>query len=584
MHGKRSFREPSPDSTVADLLIRAASDFPDRGLAIFDGRGRRYERRTYPEVLAAARQSAGRWAAFGVEAGDRVLVSLPTSWPMLEAWLGASLRGAMPVALSPGAALGGGRSHIEKVSGLMKRLEARHGIVGDGFSRDADQLLQEAREASDDESAILLHQALGKAITVGRFQETSPLPYDAPKPSAEDTAFLQLTSGSTGLPRAVQIPHRSALHNALANDRAIGFPHGAPTHQWADSMVSWLPLHHDMGLIGCLFLSIYAGLDLWLFQGTTFLARPRLWLDHLGQHGTSFAPAPNFGYQLCLERIGEKDRQGLDLSSWRDAMTGAEMVRPETIRDFCTAFEPYGFRPEVFRPCYGLAEGTLSVTFDQQGRGLRTLPLPDSTGEAGGGQEIACVGSPIDGTEVKAVLPDGRQAEKGEIGEICVKGPSVFSGYWNDPEATAEGLIDGWLHTGDLGFFSSGELYITGRLKDILIIRGHNLMPHEIEWQAEAVVGGGGALRSGAFSVTRGGAGEEAVVVVETTEKDPEKLASMAGDIRRRVGSSLSLVLSDIGFVRRGKIPKTTSGKVQRRQLKALYRSGGLDLIGRFDA
>lgn len=583
MTKERAFIEPSPESTVGDLLERAARSFPARGIAIFDGRGRRHERRTYPEILRAAKQAAGRWAAFGVLPGDRILISQPTSWVLLEAWLGASLRGALPVAVAPGAALGGGRAHIEKVAGLLDRLDARRILVGDGFAREASEMAQQLEQQRQDQASARIRRAVDVALTASSFEQVAPARSESPPAAPEETAFLQLTSGSTGLPRAVRISHRAALHNARANDRVIGVPHGAPTHQWADSMVSWLPLHHDMGLIGCLFLSIYAGHDLWLFQGTTFLARPQLWLQHLGTHGTSFAPAPNFGYQLCLERLSEKDRQGLDLSGWRDAMTGAEMVRPETVRDFCEVFGRHGFRPETFRPCYGLAEATLSVSFDQRGSGLRTRPLPTSAGDTESG-EIASVGEPIEETEIRTLLPDGRVAGAGEIGEILVRGPSVFSGYWNDQQATAESLQDGWLRTGDLGFLHGGELYITGRLKDILIIRGHNLMPHEIEWQAEAVVEGGGALRSGAFSITRGAAGEEAVVVVETTHKDPEKLADMAGEIRRRVGSSLSLVLADVGFVRRGKIPKTTSGKVQRRQLRELYRHGELDLIGRFES
>ena len=286
------------------------------------------------------------------------------------------------------------------------------------------------------------------------------------------------------------ISHRAALHNAVGSDLAIGAPHGEPVHKWAQSMVSWLPLHHDMGLVGCLFLSIYAGFDLWLFQPSTFLARPRLWLEHLGRHGNVFTPAPNFGYQLCIERLKESQREGLDLSYWRDAMTGAEMIRPETVDGFCEAFGPHGFRPETFRPCYGLAEGTLAVTFDMAGEGVRTRPIAVGAASGLGLDEVVCVGRPIHDTDVRIVGPNDRSRAEGDVGEVIVRGPSVFSGYYNDPEGTAESLRDGWLYTGDLGFLHQGELYLTGRVKDLLIVRGHNVMPHEIEWVAESVTGG----------------------------------------------------------------------------------------------
>ncbi len=558
-----SFPDFSFDAGLPGLLARAATFFPERGIAVFDGRGRSCERRTYPELLAAAQATAGKWVALGVLPGDRILVALPSSWAWLEAWLGAVLMGALPVAVAPGAALGGGLAHLQKVDGLLERLGARFVLAGDGFRREA--------------GAAGLTRAAAAALTYGELAGTAPQRVATPPVDPLATAFLQLTSGSTGLPRAVEIAHRSALHNAWASDRAIGAPHGQPTHAWAESMVSWLPLHHDMGLIGCLFLSLVAGHDLWLFQGSTFLARPRLWLEHLGRHGVAFAPAPNFGYQLCLERLGEDERQGLDLSSFRGAMSGAEMVRPETVEGFCQAFGPYGFRPEAFRPCYGLAEATLAVTFDQEGRGTRTLPLPKSAAADGYAlSQVVCCGRVIDDTRLEIRGPAGRVLPEGQIGEVTVCGPGIFKGYWNDPEATAEGLRQGFLHTGDLGFLHDGELYLTGRLKDILILRGHNLMPHEIEWIAEEVVGGGGALRSGAFSVARGVQGEEAVLVVETTERDPARQAELAGEIRGRVGRALSLTLADVFFVRRGKIPKTTSGKVQRRQLRALYLEGSL--------
>jgi len=563
---------PDPPETLPAALERAATHFPERGIAIFDGRGRSHERRSYPQILAAARDAAGRWAALGVEPGDRVLVCLPTSWAWVDAWLGAVLLGALPVAVARGAALGAAEAHVRKVEAVVERLAPRHAVVTDGFRRDAERF--DARRLVE------------VAITEGELAAVAPAPLSSsrssPRPDPDDTAFLQLTSGSTGVPRAVMISHRAAVHNAAAADHAIGVPHGAPTHAWADSMVSWLPLHHDMGLVGCFFLPIHAGLDLWLFQPSTFLARPRRWLEHLGRHGTTFAPAPNFGYQLCLERIDPEKRRGLDLSPWRDAMTGAEMIRPETVEEFCRAFEPHGFRPEAFRPCYGLAEGTLAVTFDLRGEGARTRPLPAGSeaerAAAGLGlAEVVCVGEPIADTELRIAGPGGRPLPDGAIGEVQVRGPSVFAGYYNDPGATAESLRDGWLLTGDLGFLDGGELYLTGRVKDLLIVRGHNLMPHEIEWLAESVTGGGGALRSGAFSVAHGGGGEEAVVVVEVDPRERADLDRIGREIRQRIGRTLSLPLADLVFVRRGKIPKTTSGKVQRRQLRDLYLDGALE-------
>lgn len=556
---------PDPPTTLRQSLERAAAHFPERGIAVFDGRGRTYERRTYPELLAAARTAAGRWAALGVLPGDPVLVSLPTSWPWLEGWLGAMLRGALPVAVAPAGGIGGAEAQMHKVEAILERLGARWVLAGAGFGQSAAE--HGARRAGE------------AALTVEQFSTTAPATLVLPEPEPGEVAFLQLTSGSTGIPRAVQITHRAAVHNSLASDLAIGTPRGTPAHTWAEGMVSWLPLHHDMGLVGCVFLSIYCGFDLWLLQPTSFLARPRVWLEQLGRHGRVFAPAPNFGYQLCVERLGGEVLGGLDLSGWSDAMTGAEMIRPETVEAFCSAFGPAGFRPEAFRPCYGLAEGTLAVTFDLEGRGLRTRPRPAGADEGLALREVACVGKPILDTEVRIVGPNGEALPDGKIGEVRARGPSIFAGYYNDPEATAEGLQDGWLATGDLGFLEDGELYLTGRLKDVLIVRGHNFMPHELEWLAEGVVGGGGALRSGAFTVARGAQGEEAVLIVETAETDPAVLAELERGIRNRIGRTHSLTLADVVFVRRGRIPKTTSGKVQRRELRARYLHGEIEVL-----
>jgi nonribosomal peptide synthetase protein BlmVI len=394
-----------------------------------------------------------------------------------------------------------------------------------------------------------------------------------------DLAFLQLTSGSTGLPRAVMISHQGAIHNPVACSESIGRPLGRPIHELAETMVSWLPLYHDMGLIGCLMLPLLCGLDTWLLRPETFLARPRLWLDHLGSHGASFTPAPNFGYQLCVERIGEDARAGLDLSPWRAALTGAEMVRKETTDAFSAEFEPHGFRPENFRPCYGLAEATLAVTFDVAGEGVRALPAPAGTDAGFAMTDVVSNGVPIRDTEIRITAADGSALPEGSVGEVAIRGPGVFLGYYGDREATDEVLRDDWFATGDLGFLSSGELYITGRTKDLLIVRGHNIMPDELERIADSVTGGGGLTRSAAFSIARGAAGEEAIMVVETTEADPERLADIGREIRIRLGRAMGLPLADLAFVRRGRIPRTTSGKLQRGELRLRYLDGTLDRL-----
>ncbi len=556
---------PDPPATVSDALERAARHFPEQGVEIFEGRREKPSRRTYPELLAGARETAGRWAALGVEPGDRILVALPTSWDWFDAWLGALLYGALPVAVAPGAAVGAAEAQLRKVDGLVERLGARYAVVGDSF-RDA------ARELGAERAAAA-------AITAGELAGTAPRSFTPVEPEPDEVAFMQLTSGSTGLPRAVTIRHSGAVHNSFASDEAIGAPSGKPTHAWIDGMVSWLPLHHDMGLVGCFFLSAIAGYDLALLQPTSFLARPKQWLTELGRHGKVFSPSPNFGFQLCLERLKESDLGDLDLVPWRYAMTGAEMIRPETVAGFCELFARCGFTPEKLRPCYGLAEATLSVTFDTVGTGVRTRPLPAGAGEGLGLSDVVSVGRVIRDTELVVTDPAGHAVADGEIGEVRIKGPGVFAGYYNDPEATAEGLQDGWLLTGDLGFLHEGELYLTGRTKDLLILHGHNLMPHEIEWLAETVTGGGGAARSGAFSVARSAQGEEAILVVEALDRDPEKLREMGHEIRSRIGRTLSLPLADLVFVRRGKIPKTTSGKVQRRALRSLYLEGKLERL-----
>jgi fatty-acyl-CoA synthase len=551
--------------TLPQALRHAAEKFGHRGVRIYDRGGRKGTRHGFAELFELASAAAKRWASLGVEPRDRVVVCLPTSWEWMEGWFGAILRGAWPVAAPAPGAMGSSEAQIRRVAETAERIGAKRVLCSAGFR---DQLVK-----------LGLNHVLDAVVTPEEFGKTSPATgVGFPETAPDDVAFLQLTSGSTGSPRAVMIPQRGVLHNNDAINHSIGAPHGASAETFLESVVAWLPLYHDMGLVGCLWYGIRSGYEIDLLEPRTFLARPGMWLNKFSRNGLCMAPAPNFAYQLCVERLRDADLGDIDLSGWRAAMTGAEMVQPETTSAFCETFAPTGFRPESFRPCYGLAEGTLAVTIDTRGEGVRTLPVPESA-EGAGQSDVVSTGGAIRDTEVRVAAPDGSALPDGRIGEVRVKGPGVFLGYYNDAEATAEGLEDGWLRTGDLGFLADGELYLTGRVKDVLIIRGTNVMPHELERLADGVTGGGGTQRSGAFSVPRGVEGEQPVVVIESGERDAATLAAQEQEIRSRIGRYLGLPLADLVFVRRGRIPKTTSGKVRRRELAELYRDGRLERL-----
>lgn len=552
-------KEGSEFGTIDGLLRWAASEHPERGIAILERRGEEPLRRTYPELLARARERAQRLARLGTQPGDALLLSLDTSFELLESWFAVVLLGARPVIVAPQGALGSGEQHLDRLESLCALLGARHLVCTDSLAAKA--------------------RASGRALLAAAALEERQIAAAAPladgrglRPEPDDSAFFQLTSGSTGTPRAVAIPHRALLHNASAIVAALSDSLGAPIAERTRTVVSWLPLHHDMGLVGCLLASIRAGLDVLLFPPRLFLARPELWLRALASAGPAVSSAPSFGYQATLEAQAQAEGE---LSAWHTALVGAEMVRAGALASFAERYASAGFDARALKPCYGLAEATLAVTFDRRGAGVRTRRAPAAAGE----KEVACVGSAVLDTEVAIAAPDGRPLPEGSVGEVIVRGPGVFSGYLGDARASAESLRKGWLWTGDLGFLHAGELYVTGRSKEILILRGHNLMPHEIEWLAEAESGGGGTARAAAFSVDTAAEGEAAVLVVEVEGREPAALRALEHAIRARVGRALGIVLADLAFVRRGRIPKTTSGKVRRRELREQYLAQGVERL-----
>ena len=302
-------------SNLVEAFERTARERPERGVCLFDGRGRPAGRRTWPELLGSSRLAAARLAAAGAKPGGLVLACLPTSWAWFDAWMGSLLLGAWPASVAPPGVMGSSESHLRRIAAVLESTGAAHLIAAAGVR---DRLRETGADPSD--TIALTSEELSATPPASSVVSASVQP--------EDLAFLQFTSGSTGRPRAVAVSHGAVLHNNRATSEAIGEPHGAPVHEWAEGTVSWLPLHHDMGLVGCLLLSMTLGLDITLLQPTAFLARPRRWLQELSKLGPTYSPAPNFGFQLCAERLRDEEVAGFDLSRWRSALAGAEMVRP----------------------------------------------------------------------------------------------------------------------------------------------------------------------------------------------------------------------------------------------------------------
>ena len=520
---------PTPP-TFVDALRRLEAR-SERGVSVLDKRGRNLVARPYPELAARARAWGAWFREQGVRSGDVVFLCLTTSHELLEAFWGLVLIGALPCNLALPRALGGLEGFRRRLAGAAERFPGGHLVTTADVGAESGRPFWEP-----------------PALDLSR--QVDPTPVDSRAP-----AYVQLTSGSTRAPKAVTVTHG----NVAANTRGI----------WARGVgdpdefyVSWLPLYHDMGLSGMVFTAMFHGVGLVLMPPETFVASPWRWLEAIAQvPGPAIGTAPNFGYQWCVDRIPPEKVQGLRLDNWRLALCGAEMVRPGTLQAFAERFGPLGFDPRAFLPCYGMAETTLAVTLSP--------PRRATIVEEG---RVSC-GTAIEGLEVRIGPPGqpGRALPEGEEGEIQVRGSSVFPGYFLDPAATAEVLDpDGWFHTGDLGYLRGGELFVTGRLKDLLILDGANVAPHELEWIAEELLPLEGG-RAAAFAVEREGR-ERPVLVVELREVPPLELLEQ---VRARAGREVA-PLHDLVLVRRGSLPKTSSGKVQRHMVREQYGAGTL--------
>ena len=552
---------PPPHSGTLNEVLVAAARHPS-GITFADLREREVAL-SWAEVLARAERAAAGLVELGVRRGERVAIVLPTSPEFVDAFFGTLLAGGVPVPLYPPVRLGRLAEYGATTARLLSSVGAAV-VLTDALIR---ALLGEA--------VALARPRLGCRTVAGL-----PAPagkWTAPAARPEDLALIQFSSGATVDPKPVALTHR-ALVNQCAMLTAM-LPRAG--HD-PDRGVSWLPLYHDMGLIAGPLLAAYVPGSLVLLRPEQFLARPALWLRAIGRHRATLTPAPPFALGLCTRRIADSELEGVDLSSLRLLTCGAEPISLDTVRGFGRRFARFGLDPDVICPVYGLSEAALAVTFSPPGRPARALCV-DATrlaaaGEAvPGGRPIVSVGTPIPGVEVEVRGADGAAAGERRVGRIWVKSPSLLSAYFGRPESTAAAVEDGWLDTGDLGFVADGELYVTGRAKDIVIIRGANHDPQEFEEPLLAVAG----VRPGcavALGLTPDGEDSEALLVL--AERDPSHPGEAAGELEARVAEAVlaatGIAPYAVVLLPPGALPRTSSGKLRRAEALRRHLAGEL--------
>ena len=527
---------------------------------------------THGGIERASARYGGALQALGAKKGDRVALILPDNADFVFAFLGAIRAGLVPVPIYPPTGLGKLAGYLDNTLHIVARSGARLLFTTEEIKR---MLGTIAVQAPDLSRVVAIE-------TVRRMrEELRPV-----KVTPSDVCFLQFTSGSTSRPKGVVLTHA----NLAANVRAI-MELGLGARDSVDSGASWLPLYHDMGLIGFVIAPLYHVNTVTFLPPLLFLKRPARWLETLSRHRASISFGPNFAYALCVKRIKDSEVARLDLSSWRVAGCGAEPIRAENLRAFAHRFAPLGFSEKAFVCCYGMAESTLAISFSALGTGVQTDTVQgEALWEEGraepagptdpGATSIVRCGSAFPEHEIQVFATDDEASERPlgdrQVGEIRLRGPSLMSGYFNEPELTREAFAGGWLKTGDLGYLASGEVYICGRSKEVIIVNGRNYYPQDLEWEASKVQG----VRRGnviAFGTMKPNHDRERVIICfETNLAGEVERTAQKGEVRRVVQQALGLTVDDVVPLGAGVLPKTSSGKLQRAKTRELYETGSL--------
>ncbi len=543
---------PTRCATINEALRLASQT--TQGLTLVDAR----EHETFisfSDLYTSARRVAAELMGRGVLPHDRVALVLPTGRDFLDAFFGAQLAGAIPVPLYPPVRLGRMDEYVQSTARMLGAVRARMVI-------------------SDRRVKLLL----GKAIDLARPELGCPTVTDLLQSTAEaecpvgpeSIGVIQFSSGSTVDPKPVALTHGNLVAQTAALEQLMG-----P----GNLGVSWLPLYHDMGLIGCLLSAVYQAGPLVLLPPELFLAKPSLWLRAISRHRATISPAPNFAYGLCLKRVHDEDLTGVDLSSWRFALNGAEPVSPETIDKFSARFAAFGFRKRALMPVYGLSEASLAVTFtspevDKTVMMVDAQALASRGAVVSGTRGLVSVGAPVPGAEVEVRAEDGSAVGEKQVGRVFTRGVSVMSGYFGNSEATSRAVKDGWLDTGDLGFVHGGELFICGRAKDVVIIRGANHAPQEFEECLDTVHG----VRTGcavAVGFVPHDANDEQLLML--VEKSGELVRDVAERVSAMVNDRTGIKPHTVVMLEPGTLPRTSSGKLRRMESLKRYLSNTLE-------
>jgi len=519
----------------------------------------------FEDLYVRVSQYATALLRLGLRPGDRVAMIIPEADAFVLTFLGAMHAGLVPVPMCPPMTLGKLGNYLESSRHTIRKSEAVALVCSSAVKNVVGSLLDESLRVICTTDELPVDNV-----------ETPLAPI-----SASDPGFIQFTSGSTSRPKGVVLTHGNLRANAhcIMNLGLKATPD--------DVGCTWLPFYHDMGLIGFVLAPLVTDTPVAFMQPLAFLKRPLTWFQMIARHRGSIGFGPNFAYGLCTQRIKERDLEGIDLSSWRIAGCGAEPIQLGVLEAFADRFASVGFRREAFLPCFGMAESTLAVSFhdvDAAPKGDRILldrltrenvavPAPvDTTHETA---EFVSCGRAFPGHEIAIVDEAGHPVDERCVGEIVIKGPSVMEGYFKDDEITRQTVRNGWLHTGDKGYLADGELYICGRIKEMIIVAGKNYYPTDIEWACNDIPG----VRKGnvvAFSVGGFGEGAERVVCALESRAPAEDHDEIVRMVKTRVLQVVGLKLDEVVLLEPGSLPKTSSGKLQRRRTRELYLENAL--------